>query len=258
MKGYIKMNSIVLKIASVIFINLFGAQKLCFCTSNLYFADELFNKGKYDAALTEYKRLNFFSPSDYFKYQTAICYQKSGDLHQSALIFKKLGANEELIQTYLQMEEYALARFVAQDLDKDLLGWIYLLEGKWNLAGENFPDEDLRANAKNGEKLLYKSVPLASFLSAIVPGTGEIYAKKWWQGAITLALNVIPATFAIKSFREKEYLGATLITVFLWSRFYQGGIENAIHSTKEYNRNLKDGHIKSISQKYKCPFKELK
>lgn len=248
------MNSIVSKGILIIFINLFGVQKLCFCKSNLYFADELFNKGKYDVALTEYKRLNFFSSSDYFKHQTALCYQKLGDPHQSALIFKKLGANEELIQTYLQMEKYALARFVAQDLDKNLIGWIYLLEGKWGLAGENFTDQDLQSDAKNGEKLAGKSVPLASFLSAIVPGTGEIYAKKWWQGAITFALNAVSVTFAIKSFREKEYLGAALITTFLWSRFYQGGIENAIHATKEYNRNLKDGHIKSISQKYKCPF----
>ncbi len=234
-----------------------------FCNSvikDTCFADELFNKGKYDIALTEYKRLNFFSPpqdstnSDYFKYQTALCYQRLGDPHQSALIFKKLGANEELIQTYLQMEEYALARFVAQDLDKNLVGWIYLLEGKWGLAGEKFTDQALQTDVKNGEKLAVKSVPLASFLSAIVPGTGEIYAKKWWQGAITFALNAVSATFAIKSFREKEYLGTALITTFLWSRFYQGGIENAIRTTKEYNRNLKDGHIESISQKYKCPF----
>ena len=157
-----------------------------FCNSiikdnDTYFADDLFNKGKYNTALTEYKRLNFFSPDNYFKYKTALCYKKLGDLHQSALIFKKLGTNKELIQTYLQMEEYALARFVAQDLDKNLVGWLYLLEGKWELAGKNFTNQTLKFDAKNGETLPYKSVSLASFLSTIVPGTGEIYAKKSWQ-----------------------------------------------------------------------------
>ncbi len=230
-----------------------------FCNSitkdkNTYFADELFDKKIYNTALTEYKRLNFFSPNDYFKYQTALCYKELGDLQQSALIFKKLGANEEVLQIYLQMEEYALARFVAQDLDKNLVGWLYLIEGKWELAGENFTNQALQFDARNGENLPYKSISVASFLSTIAPGTGEMYAKSFWQGAITFALNAISFTFAVKSFKEKEYLGTALITTFLCSRFYQGGIYNAISSTEKYNENLKEEYIKSIRKRYNCPF----
>lgn len=225
-----------------------------------YFADKLFIEGKYKSAITEYERLNFFAPTTYFKYQIGMCYWKLGELgcssalEHAALIFKELDSLSQLVQVYIELGEYSLARFVCEDLDKNLVGWIYIVEGRWEEAAQTFDNEELRTVAFKGNELPYKSEKLATIMSIVIPGMGEIYANHWMDGILTFAFNTISAVFAIKAFKKCDYVTTGLITSFLWHRFYSGGIENAIKLVKEYNNELKKDFIEKVKKKYNYPF----
>lgn len=225
-----------------------------------YFADKLFDEGKYKSAIVEYERLNFFYPDSHFQYRIGVCYQKLGNLDKAAAVFGELGAiaSMELINTYIELGGYSLARFAAEDLNggENLIAWLYTMEGRWDEGAqvfENIGKNDLKSAVLQGKTLPYKSERLAHLFSTIVPGMGEIYAKKFVAGIITFSLNAITGCFAVKSVREHRYLDGTLITIFFWNRFYSGGIENARNAVRGYNKNLKDRYIKHIKEKYKSP-----
>lgn len=219
------------------------------------FGDKLFKDGKYDNALIEYKRANFFIPDSLVQYQIGMCYWKLGRLEEAANVFKELGAISELVQVYVELGEYSLARFVCEDRDKNLEGWVYLVEGRWEEAAQSFETEDLKAVSLRGKLLPYKSEKKALLLSIIVPGLGEVYSKNFLGGVLTFSLNVVSGWYAIKSFRVNDYVSGGLITTFLGHRFYIGGIQSAVKSAKSYNDKIKERYIKEAMYKYKCPFR---
>ena len=198
-------------------------------TNSSDLADSLFDNRNYKNALIEYERLDFFSPDEEWKYKKGLCYANLGRLKESARLFESIGKNRELIKTYILMEEYPLAEYECKKInDKELLGWVKLLVHP--------PSE--------------KNVIKAQILSSIIPGMGEIYAAKPIQGIFTLGLNLLFGGLSIKSFADHRYLDGTLITLFLWSRFYHGGIENAGKEVYRYNEERRNIYLKEIKEKY--------
>ncbi|PIP11666.1 MAG: hypothetical protein COT45_03885 [bacterium (Candidatus Stahlbacteria) CG08_land_8_20_14_0_20_40_26] len=55
---------------------------------------------------------------------------------------------------------------------------------------------------------------------------------------------------SIKSFIDHRYLDGVLVTLFLWSRFYHGGIENAGKAVYKYNEEKKSAYIEEMIEKY--------
>lgn len=240
----------------IILMTIFHSDKL-----ELHFADKLFEEGKYRNALIEYERLNFFVPDLYYQYQIGLCYERLGKLKKAAMIFDELGdpAQHDLVRIYIKLGEYSLARFVCENMESggELIGWLYILEGRWDDGAQVFGAlkmSSLESATLGGKELTYKSEPLAHLLSGFIPGMGEIYAGKLWDGVFTFLFNTIIGGLAVKSFKANKYLDGGLITIFLWNRFYWGGVENAIMSARKYNKDLKAQYIKSLKEKYKFPF----
>lgn len=218
--------------------------------SILCFADTLFEQGNYRPALTEYKRLNFFSPTPSFNRQIGLCYEKLENLENAIEFFEKAKSNSDLLRTYLKQKDYSTARFICEDIPngKEITGWIYIMENRWDDAISSFSggNNELKKMAIKGKNLPYKSETSASILSAIIPGTGEMYSHGWIDGLLTFSLNTITGGLAIKSFTDKHLVDGTLITVFLWNRFYFGGIENARKNAIKYNEQLKQNYLNQL------------
>lgn len=214
-------------------------------------ADSLFNKEDYKNAFIEYERLDFFSLRDEWKYKKALCYRELGRYQDAVRIFQSLGEGGELIKTYILMDEYALAEYECRKIgDKELIGWVLFLDGRWNESSSVFSEierDDIVSDIHPSPK---KDMKKAQILSSIVPGLGEMYAKKPLAGLFTFSLNLLCGGLAIKSFADHRTLDGVLITMFLWSRFYQGGIENAGRAAYRYNEEKKTAYIEEMREKY--------
>jgi len=204
-------------------------------TSSSNFADSLFEIGDYRNALIEYERLDFFSPSNEWKYKKGICYR-------------------ELVITYILLGDYSLAKYECRRSgDKELMAWVMLHEGKWDESFSLFNKLgrlDISSDIQTARLLPQKEIKKAQMLSYIVPGLGEMYAGRPLPGFFTLSLNLLFGWLSIKSFMDDRPLDGVLITVFLWSRFYQGGIENAGRAAHKFNEEKKSAFIREIQKKY--------
>jgi hypothetical protein len=179
-----------------------------------------------------------------------MCYWKLKELEKADSIFSELNTPYELVQVQLELGKYSLARFTCEEWDKNLVGYIYMIEGKWDEAVEVIEDKRLREYAIAGKRLPYKSERLACMLSILLPGLGELYANKWIDGSITFLLNLLCVMYTIHSYRNRNYFTATLVTSSLWSRFYTGGVSNAERAVQEYNRTLKERYLTKVANEY--------
>ena len=120
------------------------------------------------------------------------------------------------------------------------------MEDRWNDAVSSFSNDKLKELAVKGKNLPYKSANTAMLFSVIIPGTGEFYSHRWFNGLLIFSLNAVIGGWAIKSFTDKRWVDGTLITSLLWNRFYLGGIENARKSAVKYNKQLKEDYLNGL------------
>lgn len=220
-------------------------------TGSFNIADSLFDGGEYKNALIEYERLDFFSPSDEWKYKKALCYRELGKYQNAVRIFESLGKDRELVRTYILMNEYPLAEYECKRMaDGELMGWVKFLEGKWDESISLFNEIGREDVADDIHPPTKKDIRKAQVLSSIVPGMGEVYAGKPLPGLFTFGFNLLFGGLAIKSFTDHRTLDGVLITVFLWSRFYHGGIENAGKTAYKHNKEEKSAYIEEMTEKY--------
>lgn len=222
-------------------------------TSFSNFADSLYNIGDYHSALIEYERLDFLSPGNKWKFKKGLCYRKLCKFNEAIAIFTLINEQREIVNTYIISGDYTVADVECRRLGNlELLGWIKLLERKWDESATLFNQIGKAEIARDilGKKIQTKDVKKAQVLSTILPGVGEMYAGNPSSGLFTLSLNLLFGWLSMKSFIDDRPLDGVLITFFLWNRFYQGGIENAEKSASRYNKQKEDTFIKHIETKY--------
>lgn len=81
-----------------------------------------------------------------------------------------------------------------------------------------------------------RSPQLASRLSAIIPGSGQIYAGSWVDGLNALLLNGFTTFLLVRSARSQEWDEVALNLTFLWGRYYSGNRYQASARAEEFNR----------------------
>lgn len=164
--------------------------------------------------------------------------------------------------------EAALARFAAGDFDAATARFLDLTEGRaapdleqrarffqvlshleaaqWNSASHALallPEEKHDEVAISRVQSLLQgaaddpglSPSLARIISAILPGSGQIYARHYTRGLISTAINALTISYVINCGRT-ESPGEMLITALpLFWRYYRGGIMSAGRSAEEFN-----------------------
>ena len=99
------------------------------------------------------------------------------------------------------------------------------------------------------DALPYRSPFLAGLFSAILPGSGQWYDGRFWDGAAALVINGMFA-YGIYATLDKHYYTPAGILIFIGSGFYGGNIFSAVSSAHKFNRNAKETQWQILKTKY--------
>lgn len=229
--------------------------------------------GNYEAAITEYKRFLFFHPDDI---QAATVYHKIGyayreqGLWQDAILAMRnavLHADDtdtkseyqlNLAVILLASQQYDFARLelikVALRTPSGTLhqralflqAVAFIYQFRWEEAQKILSDETLLTYATDeGLDTLFnvainqkkKSTRVAKVLSAILPGTGQIYAGNWRGGLNAFLLNGALGFVAVDGILDQNYLDAFMWTYYIFLRYYRGNVSRAGRAVDEFNEN---------------------
>ncbi|MBN1754612.1 tetratricopeptide repeat protein [bacterium] len=146
-------------------------------------------------------------------------------------------------------------------------GWLFLLQGRWDEAREAFMEiiemGDTESQYYYGhayalvkemklqpENIEHRSEGLAKWLSAVVPGSGQIYAGKWKEGINSLLLNTAFGYLTGRTLVNEKFFQSAVIFYLLWSRYYFGSSYNAEKIAIEYNQTKSQQLIVYLINKY--------
>jgi outer membrane protein assembly factor BamD (BamD/ComL family) len=89
------------------------------------------------------------------------------------------------------------------------------------------------------QNLPEKSELLAGVLSAIIPGSGHIYAERYADGITSFLLNALFIAGTVFGVQQENYLTASLTGV-VGLPFYVGNIYGAANAAKKWNETVRD------------------
>lgn len=239
----------------------------------LALADWLLEQKSYHEAITEYKRFIFFNPEGesaaYAFYRMGLAYRSDHKwkeavdaLRASILATEDPKIADErriiLATTLIASGNYSLARLELLKVSEAPLrpkslyfyGIACLYMSDWDEAREAFgefysryADGPATDRTEEIERVLasvessYRSPGLARFLSAIIPGLGQVYAGDWRDGLNALVLNGLAIGFIANAIHRRDYRDAAIISS-ISIRYYTGNIYNAQVDVRKYNKSL--------------------
>jgi len=239
----------------------------------LSFADHLYAQKDYYRAITEYKRFLFLNPSSSLvptaEYQIGMSYMNGDKLDTAVQIFSDLADKRTkevvgrkallmLAESYFRMKQYceaqyALEKFLTRypdDLQNDAIrvkiGWYLLCQGEKELALKKFQScpasssvcdqaERLAKEVITYDKIPHKSPLLAGSLSAILPGTGQLYAGRFRDALLSFMINGGLIWASLEAFDRDENMAGGMFAL-LGASWYAGNIYNAVNSANKANR----------------------
>jgi tetratricopeptide (TPR) repeat protein len=239
--------------------------------------DAFFSQGDYYRAITEYKKLAILFPNSNrlpeSLYKIGISYYRGDDFESAAASFAKVRKTYAASHfsraafyeglSYRNLERYddaALAferarLFDEQDpaaadaqlglslnaLDQDDYSGC---RTELNAFLVNYPVDERVQAVRESLKLLdeYEGIPLkspvlAGTLSAILPGSGQVYSGRKKDGAVAFVVNALFITGTIVALDNENYAIAA-IAGGVGLPFYIGNIYGAANSAKKWNLSL--------------------
>ena len=230
------------------------------------FGDSLYSECNYSNALNEYKRAYFFSENEKkqaLSNKIADCYielERFGSAKafcDSAIYYSstdsiKTESELKKILCYILEKNFGYAIIKLDKLNTDSTNYLRLKKNffygisyfgleKFNESFESFqnaisPNDSVRVlvlkqliNRYN--KIINPSPALATVMSAVVPGSGQIYTGNYFNGVNSIFLLAGLTFFGVNT----PVLYPFLLPVF--SRYYTGGILHANHFAKEKRKS---------------------
>lgn len=250
-------------------------------TSTNQLAEIHYNAGHYDAALDHYMRVIYFDEDEQFMKKallnTANIYFYKQDYDRAALFYGRSALyynDEESIKIYQQkISSYLLAQkyqeayeeilhLDIQTINDKTLSDTYHLQfatihyglqeydkssAHFKLLISNDKDasklESLLSKVKRAEK---KNENLAIYLSAIIPGLGQIYAQDWKDGLNSFILSSSLLVIGIYTGFNYSWIDAALIVAPWWTRYHLGGMLNTGKSIDKYKLKKRSEIYRSI------------
>jgi len=226
----------------------------------LRFANYLFESAQYRFALEEYNRFAFtYSANDTVLSRTIHCYRFL-KMHQKALENTPSFFSKDA-SSYSRIESFALIKFYIDINDFNSVSNVvssssllklnekhnfqmgqFLLERKWETAYSFFiAHQDVHPKLMNLSietvNFSFKSPSMAAAMSAILPGSGKVYAGRWQDGLISfifVGANAFQAYRGFSKYGKQSTYGWIFTGITLG--FYSGNIYGAFKATKDYNK----------------------
>ena len=227
-----------------------------------------FHLEKYDLCIPYFKRVAFFESDNIENLNyLAESYQKiksyDNALVHYSLMYNLLSndslKNEvcfEMAKCYMTQEKYDYAEIEILNIKEFnnyfksrknyYLFLIYLYKGEFELSKNYFLNirefsdaniNQIERSFSHLEKKIRRSNPkVASALSMVIPGSGQVYSGNFSSGINSLLLTTTALSiFTIISFRYSPI--EAILSVFpYYQRYYIGGVLNAINFVEEKNR----------------------
>lgn len=108
----------------------------------------------------------------------------------------------------------------------------------------------LHMHAARFDALPLRKPWLAGTLSAVVPGAGQVYNRKWGDALIAFGLNALFASATYYSFAELDSVPLGVGSALLFSGFYVGNVINARQDVSRYNALIYQGYYESIKVRH--------
>lgn len=208
----------------------------------LSFAENLEAEGDWYRAITEYKRYVHLEgePQDDIHYRISRLYTKLkrfGNALDALLVIENKENGRycySVGQVYFLAGDYTNAK--AYWRSDTLLGWIHLREGNYQQASQllNITHYPTR-----------KKPWLGGALSALIPGSGRVYAGRAADGISAFALTLGTGLSSYYCFKQERYAPAYLFAL-LCAGFYLGDIYGSVISVRQYNEIQEEKYVSEI------------
>jgi len=132
-----------------------------------------------------------------------------------------------------------------------LLGIVKALDGKYEQSAayltESYALRGISTEELEGalDSLLADTKKLkrpetAKWMSAFLPGAGQLYAKNYKGAAGAVGMAVFWGGWFAYDLLQKDYYSAALVLFWPWQRYHRGNIQNAEYSVEAYNLRIED------------------
>jgi len=255
----------------------------CLLTS-MNLGDFYFDKDLYFEAVTEFKRQLYFNQSgkqDELLYKMATAYYQGEQSHLAEDPLIEAVTNSEssitdrkclklLATIHWENYDYEAMRttlgIISNQSDSTLqnqiayiTAWTYIYQADWQrgieyLGSVNFTDvSGLIDDIENVHTVPQKSRNLASLMSNIIPGSGQVYAGDYQNALYSFLLVGSVEASIIWNIIEKAYFIAATKYMFLFSRYSQGGMKNLARKIDMDNIDRIGYYLKDVLEKYPDP-----
>ncbi len=252
------------------------------------FAYDLMEQGHWEQAIEELRRFCFFHPCDPHvpraSFTIGRCYEASGRFFEAAetyrLVADRYGddpAGREALyrigEAWYRAERFqearsAMDRFLAER-PADPWRWKARYRGAWAslhlhafvVAREEFAylgsrENPYREPARRVEEgigeiagLPYRSPWLAGVLSALLPGSGQLYAGRGKDGLLAFLVNGGLIFASLEAWDKEVYGVAGLVSVVALT-FYGGNVYGAVNSAHLANQERLEVHLRRVQSAY--------
>lgn len=216
------------------------------------FAEDLYERGDYEAARIEFQREAFETGELHPAFRAGECLWQLGDFEGAADHFDSYDhptfALAEAESRYwmgdLEAARQQLSALPVSPVTDYRLSWISV-----RLAEPAKPPGAFGEDYAALPGLRLKRPALAGTLSAVLPGSGQLYAGQPRDAASAFLVNgvLIGATTALVL--REQYVGASLTGVLALS-FYSGNIYAAVNAAHKRNRRLQTQRIEALEDEH--------
>lgn len=226
---------------------------------NVDFALFLYNQKLYDLAAQEYEKISFIYPKEN-KHLISLfaCYRQLNQFEKIEKKSKVLDLNDSLI-----LKEYLLSLALSDQVDiakviheekKTILDEetskqfdvdFLMLQKKWKEADKLLYDKNMNRPAHKeiitkGLNTKYKSPFVGGIFSAMIPGSGRIYAKDTKDGIISM---IFIGSTAFQAYRRFDKNGIKSVGGWIYGGlslgFYIANIYGSVKAVHRFNNNNK-------------------
>lgn len=225
--------------------------------TNLDFADYLFSNKDYQRAIGEYKRI-FYSTTDtiereYSRFLLGEIYLQTNDYGQALQYFtndKSMLCKYNQARVYLAQAQFDKVRQVLNGFNDDsyrahkviLIGVSYLEQGDYTNGSQylkthaDFNNKFINDLSKfDGTGIKHRNRLLATVLSTIIPGAGQIYSNRLGDGIYSLLTVTTCALITSYYWRNDNSKIKFSIFALLTTFFYAGNIYGANIAARDFN-----------------------
>jgi tetratricopeptide (TPR) repeat protein len=185
-------------------------------------------------------------------------------LIQAGMAREKSGspeAAEEFYQGVIHSTELPRGKsFDLRNRARFRLGWMNMEAGNYAAARKWFEAVDARhqlhVSARNlaersleGDSLPRRSPATAGFMSAVLPGAGQLYAGRPVDAGLAFGLNAAFLWGTIEAYNNESWAVFALLGL-MEVGWYGGNIYNAVNGAHIYNREKREEYMKDIRRDY--------